>query len=97
MKNKIEKIKQIKSQIESLSEEKKAIEESLTLEIKENEDGSKYEYFSYQNEDGTYTRYTRIDNIEELKSKGQMYRNTPINRYTVKIENLKNLPKELKG
>ncbi len=49
---------------------------------------------TYQNDDGTYTRFTKIDNLEELKEKGFIYRAVDTYRFTTKLENLKNKPKE---
>lgn len=80
---KIERLKAIKEQMNALNAEREAIE----LEVDEK--------VIYQNEDGTWTRFTKIDNIEELK-RGTLFRSTSVNRYTTKLETLKNKPKELK-
>lgn len=83
-KEKVERLKAIKAQIEELSKEKKEIEDRLSgLEI-------------YQNDDGTWTRFSKVDNMKELEKTGQIYRAAPINRYSTKLETLKNKPKELK-
>ncbi len=83
-KEKVERLKAIKAQVEELSKEKKEIEDELG------------DFEAYENEDGTWTRFTKIDNLQELEKTGQIYRTAPINRYTVKLEILKNKPKELK-
>lgn len=79
----VERLKEIKSSIDSLSKERQEIENTLDDQI------------IYQNTDGTWTRFTKIDNIQELIEKGTMFRASSINRYTVKLETLKNKPKEL--
>jgi len=79
----IERLKQIKAQFELLSVEKKAIENNLPEQV------------IYQNYDNTWTRWTRTDNLKELMEKGEIYRAAPLNRFTTKLEILKNKPKEL--
>ena len=49
----------------------------------------------YQNDDSTWTRFSKIDNLKELEEKGSFFRASSINRYTTKVETLKNKPKEL--
>ena len=80
----VEKLKKLKKQQELLSEEKKKIIEELD------------DMVIYQNEDGSWTRFTKIDNLQELQEKGQVFRSTSLERYTTKVEILKNTPKELK-
>ena len=77
----IEKIKEIKAKIDELSLEKSEIETQLPP------------FVVFKNEDGTWTRFTKIDNVEELK-RGPVFRAQALNRYTTKIETLKNEPKE---
>jgi len=84
MKSKVERLKQIKEEISKLNDEKDKLEE-ITDDL-----------VIYQNPDGTWTRFTKLDNIEELK-KGTLFRSTSVGRYTTKIESLKNPPKELKS
>ena len=84
VKNKVERLFAIKAEQKVLSEEKEKI-------VKELED-----FHAYQNEDNTWTRFTKIDNIKELEEKGTVFRSSSIDRYTVKLEILKNIPKELK-
>lgn len=47
-----------------------------------------------QNEDGTWTRITISDNAERINE--GYYEFVKVERYSVKIDNLKNKPKELK-
>ena len=77
----IERLKEIKAHMNSLTLEKEAIESTLEDKV------------IYQNPDGTWTRFTKIDNIEELK-KGEFYRSTRITQFTTKVEILKHQPKE---
>ena len=83
LKTKVERLKEIKEAFSKLSEEKKEIENGLPEQV------------IYENEDGTWTRWTRTDNLTELMEKGEIFRAAPISRYTTKLENLKNKPKEL--
>ena len=46
-----------------------------------------------QNSDGTWTRLSLIDNKDEIDA--GYWKNVRVERYSVKIENLKNKPKEL--
>lgn len=78
----IEELKIIKSQIETLEQRKLEIEKFLPEKV------------IYQNEDATYTRFTRIDNLKELEEKGSIFRASICKRYTCRVENLKNKPKE---
>ena len=82
MMKEVERLKQIKEQMALLSKEKEEIELKLDEKV------------IYQNEDGTWTRFTKIDNVEELK-KGNFFRSTIVNRFTTKLETLKRKPKEL--
>lgn len=84
MKNKVERLKQIKDEMDKLGDEKLKIEESLD------------DMVIYENGDGTWTRFTKIDNVEELKEGKTVFRSHPFNRYSTKLETLKNPPKELK-
>lgn len=84
-KEKIERLKQIKEQLKALYEEESQIEAELDNCV------------IYLNEDNTWTRFTKIDNIEELKKNSSIFRVSSIGRFTTKIENLKNPPKELKS
>jgi hypothetical protein len=79
---KVERLKKIREEFETLSNEKKEIEESLPEQV------------IYQNPDSTWTRWTRTDNLKELKEKGEIFRAAPIGRYSTKLEVLKNKPKE---
>jgi len=80
-KSRIERLKEIKFQIAELTKEKESLELELDSKV------------IYQNEDGTWTRFTKIDNVEELL-KGTFFRSTAVSRYTTKLETLKNEPKE---
>lgn len=84
-KEKVERLKQIKEQINTLYKEESDIEAELDNCV------------IYPNEDGTWTRFTKIDNIEELKKNPTIFRVSSVGRYSTKIENLKNPPKELKN
>ena len=79
----IERLKVIKLEQEKLSNEQSEIVEKL--------DG----IVCYQNSDGTWTRFTKIDNIKELQEKGTVYRANSFNRFSTKVEVLKNKPKEM--
>lgn len=79
----VERIKAIKAEEELLRKERKALEETLPDQV------------IYPNPDGTWTRWTRTDNLTELLEKGEIFRAAPIGRYSTKLENLKNKPKEL--
>ena len=47
-----------------------------------------------QNEDGTWTRISLIDNQERMND--GYYEFVKVERYSVKVDTLKNMPKELK-
>ena len=81
---KVERLKALKEQIELLSKEK----EQLELEVED--------LVIYKNDDGTWTRFTKTDNIAELNNNGNFWKSTKVTRYSTKIETLKNPPKELK-
>lgn len=83
MKDKVEELKKIKEEISRLTKEKESIEEKVESLV------------TYQNPDGTWTRFTKINNIKELE-KGTLFRTVAVNKFTTKIETLKNPPKELK-
>jgi len=51
-------------------------------------------FAAFQNEDGTWTRLTAVDNKEEIEE--GFFKTVRVDRFTVKIETLKNMPKELK-
>jgi len=50
-----------------------------------------------QNPDGTWTRVAVADNLAELTDKERLVKIQIIERYSVKIDVLKNMPKELKA
>ena len=79
----IERLKGIKAEQETLSLEQSEIIAQLG------------DMFCYQNSDGTWTRFTKIDNIKELQEKGTVYRANSFNRFSTKVEVLKNKPKEM--
>ena len=80
----VEQLKKYKAELEVLKESRRELEESLP------------DILIYQNDDGTWTRYTRKDNLLELQEKGEVHRSVPFNRYMSKLESLKNKPKDLK-
>lgn len=49
---------------------------------------------AFQNEDGSWTRVSAADN--KLTIDAGFYKTVRVKRYSVKIETLKNMPKELK-
>ena len=49
-----------------------------------------------QNTDKTWVRYKKVDNLQELESKGKVFHQSYFNRFTSKIDILKNMPRELK-
>lgn len=79
----VERLKQIKIEQEKLSNEQAEIVNKLG------------DILCYQNQDGTWTRFTKIDNIKELQEKGTVFRSNSFNRYSTKVEVLKNKPKEM--
>lgn len=81
LKDEIERLKEIGNEIDKLYKEKSKLVNGLP------------ENFVYQNPDGTWTRFTKIDNLDELMEKGQIFRSHPITRFTSKIDILKNKPK----
>ena len=74
----------IKEQQDKLFSEKKDIIDQLP------------ELVIFKNEDNTWTRFTKVDNISVLTEKGTIFRTSSLDRYTTSIEVLKNPPKELK-
>ena len=84
MKKCIERLKQIKEEKALLQTEQEDIELNLTdLEI-------------YENEDSTWTRFTRNNNIQDLYNGKTVWKSCGFSQYSTKIEILKNKPKELK-
>ena len=77
----VEQLKLLKEEMTVLSDKKTEIENRLPESV------------IYQNEDGTWTRFTKIDNLKELEEKGSIFRASITNRYTTKLETLKNQPK----
>lgn len=51
-------------------------------------------FTAFQNEDGTWTRVSVADNAEKLNE--GFFKTVRVERYSLKIETLKNMPKELK-
>lgn len=51
-------------------------------------------FAAFQNEDGTWTRITSTDNKEAIEE--GFFKTVRVDRFSVKIETLKNMPKELK-
>jgi hypothetical protein len=51
-------------------------------------------FAGFQNPDGTWTRVTSVDNKEAIED--GFYKIVRVDRFSVKIETLKNMPKELK-
>lgn len=51
-------------------------------------------FAAFQNPDGTWTRVTSVDNKEAIED--GFYKTVRVDRFSVKIETLKNMPKELK-
>lgn len=77
------------------------IENQLTeLYKKKNELVSKFpqefpqSFTAFQNEDGTWTRLSVIDNAEKLNE--GFFKTVRVERFNLKVETLKNMPKELK-
>lgn len=84
MKTKIERLIEIKKQKALLQEEQEKIEESLPdLEI-------------ITNEDGTWTRFSRVNNLEQLEEGKTVWKSCGFSKYSCEIKILKTLPKELK-
>lgn len=80
----VEKLLEIKEQIDKLYEQRRIIEESLP------------ETVIFPNSDGTWTRSTKTDNVKELLENNVIYRINSVSKYTTDIRVLKNKPKELK-
>lgn len=85
MKDKVERLKQIKEETDKLHEERRVLESEVD------------DLIIYQNEDGTWTRFTKTNNIEELQEGKTVWKSCGMEKFSTKIENLKNEPKELKG
>ena len=79
----IERLKEIKIEQSKLSVEKADLVSKLNV------------FEAYQNDDGTWTRYTNVDRIEALKTEGKFLSIDYFDRFQTKIEILKNKPKEL--
>jgi len=84
MKELVERLKEIKLEQDKLSNEYSEIVNKLE------------DFVAYENEDTTWTRFTKIDNLKELEEKSLVYRSNAFPRYSTKLEVLKNKPKELK-
>lgn len=87
----MEKLTQFVKQVEQLKHIKIQIDDFY--KIKANIENELPEQVVYQNADGTWTRFTKVDNLDELMEKGQIFRSHPISRFTSKIDILKNEPK----
>jgi len=77
----------LEKQITNLFEEK-------TKLLKEFSEAYPEKFACVQNEDGTWTRLTLSGNAEKINE--GFWKNVKVERYSLKIENLKNMPKELK-
>lgn len=51
-------------------------------------------FTAFQNEDGTWTRLSVTDNAEKINE--GFFKSIRVERFTLKVETLKNIPKELK-
>lgn len=84
----IEKLVDLEKQITELFEEKTKLLQEFSEEYPE-------KFACKQNEDGTWTRLTLSDNAEKIDE--GFWKTVRVERYSLKIETLKNMPKELKG
>jgi hypothetical protein len=80
---KIKELISIEEQIKQLYEEKAEILENIS------------DLVIYQNDDGTWTRFAKLDTVKEILEKGTIFRANSITKYSSKIDVLKNRPKEL--
>lgn len=79
----LQRLVEIKDTLDKLYEEQQAILEKIDEQIIE------------QNEDGTWTRFNKVDNVKALIETGSFFKATSVNRYSADIKTLKNKPKEL--
>ena len=85
--NLVEELIELEKQITGLFEQKT----KLLQEFSETYPGK---FTCMQNENGTWTRLTLSDNAEKINE--GFWKNVKVERYSLKIETLKNMPKELK-
>ena len=78
----VKRLQEIKVASEELGTEKEKIVQELDDKV------------IFENSDGTWTRFTKIDTIKELEEKGTIFRSNPVNRFSTKLETLKNKPKD---
>lgn len=77
----VEELKIIRSEIDNLVDKKKMIEALLPP------------LFVYQNEDGGWTRFTKVDNVTAMLAGLDVFRSSIFSRFTTKVEILKHEPK----
>ena len=80
----VEELKKIKEELDALYEKKRTIEANITSDL-----------VMYENVDGTWTRFKRINQAELLFEKKLVFVPTYIEQYKTEIKVLKNPPKEL--
>jgi len=87
MQQQIERLRQIKEQRTKLSDEYNEIIQNLP-------ESFVYKSDKLEDSDKPFIRFTKIDNLSELTEKGSIFRAIETQRFTTKIETLKNEPKE---
>jgi hypothetical protein len=80
-----EKLKENKEKTEALYRERDYLEKRLPEKV------------IYQNEDGTWTRFTKTDNFKTIEETGIVWKSTSFGRFSTKFEDLKREPKENKS
>lgn len=82
MNSTLKRLLEIKNQLEDLYAEQQELLKTAPEQIVE------------QNEDGTWTRFNKVDNLKTLEAEGQFFKATSVTRYGADIRVLKNKPKE---
>ena len=82
--NQVKELLTIKDTQTLLTEQRERLEEKLPLLV------------IFQNEDKTWTRFTKTDNINELIEKGSFWGMHKVPKFQTKVSILKNKPKEIK-
>lgn len=83
----VKRLMQIESQLADLFKQKNELVTEFPKQFPEG-------FCAFQNPDETWTRITVTDNAEKLDE--GFFKTVRVERYTLKIETLKNMPKELK-
>ena len=83
----LEKVKALKEEISAKYEELEKITNEI---IKKHGIGE----WLFENEDGTFTRFSTVDNLRSLEESGTIFKAASLKRFDLQIKELKRKPKD---